>query len=591
MVDRADDDSTASACTSDPNDCSLRGAISRANTAGDPDSIVFDPVFASGPVTVSLTLFESGALGPSALVIASDIDIEGPTSGGVTIARSAANNFRLFHVTAAGALTLRNLTLSNGNSVGGNGGSGAGGGGGGAGLGGAILNQGTLALDGITLSGNTARGGNGGSGGAAGLGGSGGGGSPPAPGGVDGGTGNGGPGATGSFGAGGGGGGHGDTQGGAGGSGGFGGGGGGGGHRSGAGGAGGFAGGGGGFASSTAGGGGGAGGGLGGAIFNHAGTLSITNSTLSNNMAAPGLGGPGGSGAAFGGTGQAMGGGLFNRNGSVSILNSTLSDNAAGQGGGGIVNLGDAGVATVSMTNSIVANTPGGVTDFQAVERFGGTSDTFGGSNNLIENNAGYFGGVASNADPSLGPLQDNGGPTFTRALLPGSPAIDTGSTTCPPPPTDQRGVGRPQGTACDIGSYEFIFSADLSLIKTDPPGRAPTGRNMTYTISVSNSGPDAASGVTVVDQLPSSVTFVSATPSQGTCAESGGTVTCNLGTMSASGTATVEIVVKPTTAGTITNTASVSASTPDPNQGNNTDSENTSVCRITSRRSSIPCP
>src|SRR5918996_317674 len=84
MVDRADDDSTASACTSVPNDCSLRGAISQANAAGDPDSIVFDPVFASSPVTVSLTLFESGALGPSALVIASDIDIEGPTSGGVS---------------------------------------------------------------------------------------------------------------------------------------------------------------------------------------------------------------------------------------------------------------------------------------------------------------------------------------------------------------------------------------------------------------------------------------------------------------------------------------------------------------------------
>jgi uncharacterized repeat protein (TIGR01451 family) len=132
--------------------------------------------------------------------------------------------------------------------------------------------------------------------------------------------------------------------------------------------------------------------------------------------------------------------------------------------------------------------------------------------------------------------------------------------------------------------------AADLALTKTDPPGRAPTGRNMTYTLTVNNNGPHAASGVTVVDQLPPSVTFVSATPTQGICGESGGTVTCNLGTIGMGGTATIDIVVNPTVAGTITNTASVSASTPDPNGNNNADSENTSVCRITSRRSSIPC-
>jgi hypothetical protein len=54
-----------------------------------------------------------------------------------------------------------------------------------------------------------------------------------------------------------------------------------------------------------------------------------------------------------------------------------------------------------------------------------------------------------------LGPLADNGGPTQTHALLPGSPAIDAGdNTACPA--TDQRGVTRPLGAACDIGAYEF---------------------------------------------------------------------------------------------------------------------------------------
>jgi hypothetical protein len=56
--------------------------------------------------------------------------------------------------------------------------------------------------------------------------------------------------------------------------------------------------------------------------------------------------------------------------------------------------------------------------------------------------------------DSRLGPLADNGGPTRTHALLLGSPAIDAASTPiCPT--TDQRGVLRPQGPACDIGSYE----------------------------------------------------------------------------------------------------------------------------------------
>ncbi|MBW2494207.1 MAG: CSLREA domain-containing protein [Deltaproteobacteria bacterium] len=60
-------------------------------------------------------------------------------------------------------------------------------------------------------------------------------------------------------------------------------------------------------------------------------------------------------------------------------------------------------------------------------------------------------------ADAMLGPLQDNGGPTETHALLPGSPAIDAGSMDCPPPTTDQRGEIRPQGAACDIGAVEYL--------------------------------------------------------------------------------------------------------------------------------------
>jgi uncharacterized repeat protein (TIGR01451 family) len=135
------------------------------------------------------------------------------------------------------------------------------------------------------------------------------------------------------------------------------------------------------------------------------------------------------------------------------------------------------------------------------------------------------------------------------------------------------------------------VFSVNLGLVKTDPPGRAPTGQNRTFTITVTNGGPETAYSVTVTDTLPASVTFVSAIPSQGSCVRAGVIVTCYLGSIANGGVATVAIVVKPTVAGVFTNTASVRTSSTDPTAGNNSDSESTTACRITSRPTSIPCP
>jgi hypothetical protein len=70
--------------------------------------------------------------------------------------------------------------------------------------------------------------------------------------------------------------------------------------------------------------------------------------------------------------------------------------------------------------------------------------------------------------DPMLGPLSDNGGPTQTMALLPGSPAIDAG-TSCTA--TDQRGVTRPQGAACEIGAYEVPHQSVIYYVKWDANG------------------------------------------------------------------------------------------------------------------------
>jgi uncharacterized repeat protein (TIGR01451 family) len=135
------------------------------------------------------------------------------------------------------------------------------------------------------------------------------------------------------------------------------------------------------------------------------------------------------------------------------------------------------------------------------------------------------------------------------------------------------------------------LGEAELSVRKSDSPDPAFVGEDLTYSVTVANGGPDAASGALIADDLPPSVTFVSATASQGSCTESEGRVTCTLGSVGSGATATVDIVVRPTSAGRITNTVAVTASAVDPIPGNNSDSEDTRVCRRASARpSSIPC-
>jgi uncharacterized repeat protein (TIGR01451 family) len=110
---------------------------------------------------------------------------------------------------------------------------------------------------------------------------------------------------------------------------------------------------------------------------------------------------------------------------------------------------------------------------------------------------------------------------------------------------------------------------ADLTITKVGP-AVAPPDQNVTYTITVTNAGPDTASNVVVTDVLPAGSTFVSATPTQGSCTGTT-TVTCNLGAMNNGATATITLVVDPPLAGTLANTASVT-NTPevDPTPANN---------------------
>ena len=119
---------------------------------------------------------------------------------------------------------------------------------------------------------------------------------------------------------------------------------------------------------------------------------------------------------------------------------------------------------------------------------------------------------------------------------------------------------------------------ANLSLTKSDAPDPVLAGQLLTYTLSVANAGPSSAPGVTVTDTLPAGVTFNSATPSQGTCSHSSGTVTCAMGTIANGQGASVAISVTPQNAGSITNQASVSSDNVDLVPGNNSASASTTV-------------
>jgi uncharacterized repeat protein (TIGR01451 family) len=128
---------------------------------------------------------------------------------------------------------------------------------------------------------------------------------------------------------------------------------------------------------------------------------------------------------------------------------------------------------------------------------------------------------------------------------------------------------------------------ADLSLSKSDSPDPVVEGAALTYTILVSNAGPDPATNVVVTDDLPKQIDFVSATTTSGTCQtpsgkgkgkSKGGKVECNLGTLSNGGTATVTITTTASKSGDISNTASVTSDVTDPHTANNSDTEPTKV-------------
>jgi uncharacterized repeat protein (TIGR01451 family) len=150
-------------------------------------------------------------------------------------------------------------------------------------------------------------------------------------------------------------------------------------------------------------------------------------------------------------------------------------------------------------------------------------------------------------------------------------PAPSAGATGLAPPL--RFGPASADDIAAGTG-YCDVPAADLTITKTDSPDPICAGRQLTYTIKVTNNGDETAHGVQVTDDLPPGAQLVSASPSQGSC---NGT-TCNLGSIDPGDTVTVTIRVTPNQAGTNTNTASVSTASAESDDQNNSAQATTTV-------------
>jgi hypothetical protein len=212
-------------------------------------------------------------------------------------------------------------------------------------------------------------------------------------------------------------------------------------------------------------------------VFSLFGTATLTNCTLAGNTARGGDG-------SFGGSGY--GGGVFNLDGSLTLTNCTVAGNTVTPGGLGtpgsadgdaVYNLafgntfaagtapppGSAVTASLTLVNTILAGSSGALHDLVNQELDGphaNTATVAATAPNLVVTHLDSHGtlgtaqttGTPLTANPHLGPLQNNGGPTPTRELLAGSPALNAGTTTGAPA-ADQRGL--PRGTTISLGAYQ----------------------------------------------------------------------------------------------------------------------------------------
>jgi len=312
--------------------------------------------------------------------------------------------------------------------------------------------------------------------------------------------------------------------------------------------------------------------------FNNSGSLTVSNSTISGNSA----------------LGTNKGGGIWNK-GTLSVSNSTISENSASYGGGmysypyycgcygSSSPFSNNAPDTVTVTNSTFsgnsATTGGGIFNFGTLNiantiianstnggDYAGTGTIGTNTNNLVEDGS-LSGAIA--ADPLLGPLQNNGGPTFTMALGVGSPAIAAGDATISNAPPvnglDQRGYTRSATFLPSIGALEYNATGPAPTVTSISPTSGSTaggttititGTGFTQVISV-NIGDVAAKNVRVV-----SSTSITATTPPHASGSASVLVTTADGTSTSNTSFTYAAATAPLVVGTPPPTSSGSSST-----------------------------
>jgi hypothetical protein len=247
--------------------------------------------------------------------------------------------------------------------------------------------------------------------------------------------------------------------------------------------------------------------------FQGSATLNIINSTISGNSS------------------PSFGGGIYNdgNSGTATLIstNSTISGNTASSSGGGIYNFGNGGTATLTVRNTILSDNKAlNASEGPDIFNFNGTVS---GSYNVIQTSTGYTisGSNNLNVDPMLEKggtgtpiLKNNGGPTQTHLLLPGSPAINAGSNALLPAdtfdldgdsntaenlPVDQRGTGfaRVVNTTVDIGAVEVNYA--ISATAGTPQSTSVNTAFATALKATVTESDTAKSGVSVTFTAPAS--------------------------------------------------------------------------------------
>jgi len=135
--------------------------------------------------------------------------------------------------------------------------------------------------------------------------------------------------------------------------------------------------------------------------------------------------------------------------------------------------------------------------------------------------------------------------------------------------------------TSDPVSPSAGLFVADLSVAATAAPNPAAVGAEISCVIQVTNRGPGTANSAALLDNLPASLTFVSANATVGSWSKVGGTFRWNIGSMASGGAARLTMVVRPVAVGTIAHTLMVSANQTDPNPTDNSITLSTTVVPV----------